>query len=340
MRSADPPPRVLYIGGTGRTGSTILDALLGSFPGVFSGGELAFIWRFGLSGAGHCSCGEVLVDCPVWSAVVESAFGATGEAARYDAARMVALRRRFWSVHLPLMVSARSRRRGIARLEEFPDAVERLYRGIAQSTGCRLIVDSSKEPHYSYILREGTGLDVSFLHLVRDPRAVGLSWSRARAEPGLGAGATMERRGVVRSSVYYGVSNVAAEALWAASDRYAFLRYEDLVARPREVVAAIGRFAGVELDVDATIDEQGSFERAPLHSAWGNPNRFERGRTTLRADDAWIEQLDRPRRVALTALNAPLALRYGYPLRTGGHWARLGAPHGRPARRHVLGVER
>ena len=72
--------------------------------------------------------------------------------------------------------------------------VEQLYRGIARSTGARLIVDSSKEPHYSWILRQATDLDVRFLHLVRDPRAVAMSWRRPRAEPGLGGAATMELR--------------------------------------------------------------------------------------------------------------------------------------------------
>ncbi len=322
-------PRVLFIGGTGRTGSTVLDALLGAFPGVFSGGELAFFWRFGLGGAGRCSCGERLTECPVWSAILDAAFGDEGVVAE----RMVDLRRRFWSLHLPLMPFPAARRNGLARLEEFPAVVERLYRAIGRSTGARLIVDSSKEPHYSYILREATELDVYFLHLVRDPRAVGMSWRRPRREAGLDGDARMERRGILKTSAYYGVSNAAAEMLWRTSDNYAFLRYEDFVARPHDALAAIGRFVGVDFDVGSVLDEQRSFERRELHSAWGNPNRFDRGRTTLRADDAWVEQLDAPRRAALTALNGPLAYRYGYPLRSRSR--HVGEPHGRPSQQSL-----
>src|SRR6266542_1121845 len=42
------PPTVLFIGGYSRSGSTLLDLLLGQLPGFFSSGELAYIWSHGL----------------------------------------------------------------------------------------------------------------------------------------------------------------------------------------------------------------------------------------------------------------------------------------------------
>jgi hypothetical protein len=305
-------PRVLYIGGTGRSGSTVLDSLLGCFPGVFSGGELAFLWQYGLVAHGKCSCGAPLESCPFWAEVL----GRVSSTVAVDAERMVELRRRFRSAHLPLMFSRSFCERKLDALEEFPSVVELVYRSLADSSGATLIVDSSKEPHYSYILRERTGLPVYFLHLVRDPRAVGMSWRRSRTERGLDGGVQMERRGTLKSSLYYNVSNTAAELLWKKNSHYAFMRYEDFVDRPHEAVRRIGEFVGMELAVDDVLDAHRSFERVGQHSAWGNPNRFEHGRTTLRADEAWVDGLSRGRQFVLSACTAPLVHRYGYSFGT------------------------
>ena len=39
---------VLYIGGMGRSGSTLVDRVLGQAPGVCSVGELVFLWERGV----------------------------------------------------------------------------------------------------------------------------------------------------------------------------------------------------------------------------------------------------------------------------------------------------
>ena len=307
MSGATTQPKVLYIGGTGRTGSTVLSKLLGQFDGMFAAGELSFLWEYGLSKGGRCSCGERLTSCEVWSSVLRSAYGDEPP----DPERMVALRRRFWSGHLPLMLMPVFSRRGLRRLEEFPAQVERLYRGIAEVTGARVIVDSSKEPHYSYVLREATGLPVYFLHLVRDPRAVGYSWRHRPLEQEVDGGVATARRGSLGVSLYYTVSNAAAEALWAKHPRYRVLRYEDFAARPREHLAAIGELLGEDLAVDDVLQGK-RFAVQSLHSAWGNPNRFEGGTIELTSDDQWRSHLGWARRFELASLNWPWMRRYGY----------------------------
>ena len=184
--------------------------MLGQYEGFFAAGELAFLWRFGLDNRGRCSCGQPLRDCPVWTSIFENAFGGFDAV---DAADMVRLRRRFNSRHLPVMISERARQRLLRRLGAFPQVVEGLYQSIERTTGSRIIIDSSKEPHYSYILRTRPALDVYFLHLVRDPRAVALSWQRRKRERGFSAPGFMDQRRPAVSAVYYDVSNAAAEAL-------------------------------------------------------------------------------------------------------------------------------
>ena len=307
--------KVLYIGGTGRTGSTLLDRVLGQFDGWFSGGELAFFWRYGIDASGKCSCGVTVASCPTWTAILDVAFGGLD---RVDSGRMIALRRRFWSVHLPMMVTDGIRRRMLDRLEEFPEVVERLYEAIATSTKSSVVIDSSKEPHYSYILRERTDLDIYFLHLVRDPRAVGYSWQRRRSETGLGGATDMEVRAPWRASAYFDVSNIAGEALWSGDpERYRVLRYEDLLADPSATLEAIGEFVGEPLDA-STVLQDSSFENTELHSAWGNPNRFDRGRSEIRPDDTWRTELSGLDAWKLSALTGPVSARFGYPISPRG----------------------
>jgi rhamnosyl/mannosyltransferase len=300
--------KVLYIGGTGRTGSTLLEGILGQFDGVFNAGELAFLWRYGLYERGRCSCGSVLAECPTWLAILDAAYGSDG----LDPQTMIALRRRFNSRHLPLMVTPGLRRRLLERSEPFPSNAALLYGAIRATTGSSLIIDSSKEPHYSYILKSQPGLDLYFLHLVRDPRAVAYSWRRQRPERGVDHEVFMERRGCLKSAMYFDVSNVAAEAIWHRhADRYLRLRYEDFALDPAGALEAIGSFVGETLDVDGILDGD-RVVLAPTHSAWGNPNRFRHGPAEIHADVKWATALPTWRRLAATSLTYPLMRRYGY----------------------------
>lgn len=67
--------KVLYIGGTGRSGSTILDQILGQLDGFFAVGELSQIWERGLVSRRKCGCGMPVPECPVWSPILARAFG-------------------------------------------------------------------------------------------------------------------------------------------------------------------------------------------------------------------------------------------------------------------------
>lgn len=306
------PVKVLYIGGTGRTGSTIVEKILGQDPKWFAGGELTFLWRFLHSG--KCSCGEPLTGCPVWTAVFRDAFGGFDAV---DADEMVRLRHRFRSVHLPVLASTRLRRRFLTRLGHFPHTIERLYRSIAGVSGANVVVDSSKEPHYSWILQTRGALDVHFLHLVRDPRAIAHSWQRSRAQLGLDTGELMERRGALRASAYFDVSNAAAEAIWARRpERYLRMRYEDFVEDPDASLRAIEDFVHEPVPVRERFDGR-SIDLEEVHSAWGNPNRFGAGPVDLRTDAEWATRMGPVELSVVTALTLPFVTRYGYSLRTG-----------------------
>ena len=74
--------KVLYVAGSGRSGSTILGNILGGVEGFFSVGELRLIWERGLIRNWLCGCGVSFRECPVWSEVVSERSGTSATLAR------------------------------------------------------------------------------------------------------------------------------------------------------------------------------------------------------------------------------------------------------------------
>lgn len=93
-----------------------------------------------------------------------------------------------------------------------------------------------------------------------------------------------------------------------------FLRYEDFVSNPPEMIRAIAAFVDERVDPDPFIDPR-TVRLGANHTVSGNPDRFRQGSVSLREDVEWRERM-RPRdRRITTALTFPLLLRYRYPLR-------------------------
>src|SRR6266516_3342272 len=73
--AATTAQRVVYIAGLGRSGSTLLERLLGELPGVCAVGEVVHMWRRSIVDDERCGCGEPFARCGFWRGVGEAAFG-------------------------------------------------------------------------------------------------------------------------------------------------------------------------------------------------------------------------------------------------------------------------
>ena len=297
--------RVLYVAGTGRSGSTLLARILGRADGVLAAGELRYVWQRGLLEDRLCGCGEPFSRCPFWGEVMERAFGGPDA---IDPGHVVAAQRTVTRLrHVPRMLA---RRQALAPAD-YLGTLSRLYRAVAEASRSELVVDSSKLPSYGFVLGAVPDVDVRIVHLVRDPRGAAYSWSRAKAQPDSGDG--MQRMSVLKSSSLWLAWNASAPALFRDPARYRVVRYEDLVARPREVVDQILGFAGHNGNGTAFVGERtGALNRG--HTVAGNPNRLESGPVELRADETWTKALGRPQRALVTAVTTPLLGRFDYPL--------------------------
>jgi len=161
---------VLYIGGFTRSGSTIVDRILGAHSGIVNCGEIRHFWDRSLTGSHLCGCGVRGSECSFWSAVAEKAFGGWEQAPREEALRL-------WSKvdRLAYVLGAMLRGgqgKGDEMLEAYKAWIEKLYKAIEVVSDGAIIVDSSKHRAYAYILSSIPSIRLRLVHLVRDPRGV------------------------------------------------------------------------------------------------------------------------------------------------------------------------
>ncbi|WP_051549570.1 sulfotransferase [Nocardioides sp. URHA0032] len=303
--------KVLYIAGVGRSGSTLLERMLGALPGCVNTGELNAIFSRVISQDQRCGCGEPFSACPFWTAVGEQAFG--GWESVTD--RMCRLQQ-----HLVRQRRVPQLAAGVAgpdfrhQLADYLDGYQRLYRAIAQVSGADVVVDASKSAAQLVALRRLRGLDLRVLHLVRDPRGVAHSWTKSGIrKPQSRDGDTMATYPPHRLAVLWTTLEIECGAVAASVPHAARVRYEDLVARPRPTLARAVAALGLSTD-PAALDHVGerSVVLEPSHGIAGSRSRFVSGRVELRLDDAWRSSLPVGARRMVTAVTLPHLLGYGY----------------------------
>ncbi|CAN5818233.1 sulfotransferase [soil metagenome] len=304
---------VLYVAGTGRSGSTLLGNILGQVPGFFSGGEINNLFKRGMVENWYCGCRERFNSCPVWSEVVARAYGPE----KIDPQEMVDSLNRLNRVrHIPslLLRSRRNPDRLDGRAQSYLERLDRLYCTLGETTGARAIVDSSKSPAYGHLLGMLPSVDLVVVHLVRDPRGTAFSWRKKVIRSDGASVRPMQRMSLLKSSALWSVWNLTAEAMWTRSPvPYLRLRYEDLVADPARSVNRVLELAGAKRQNLGFIGE-GCIALDAHHTISGNPIRLKTGNLELKPDLEWASEMPHFQRLVVTALTAHSLVRYGYRL--------------------------
>jgi hypothetical protein len=306
---------VLYIGGHGRSGSTILAQTLSQIPGFVNVGELWQIWHRGLKENERCGCGQPFYSCEFWRTVGDEAFGGWGN---IDIQRMSAfrpyLKRLRYTPHYVLAAKTNVRTRKMSTLlEECGPTLERLYRAIQTVSGANVVVDSSKRFSYAVLLSLLPSADLRVVHLVRDSRAVAYSWGRTKASPAVSGGRFMPQLNPAHASRAWSVQNCFYD-FFSGFTHLSRLRYEDFVGDPAATLAKTMYRSGFHDEADRVYDVM-SGRRISLsrdHTVSGNPGRFRTGSIELRPDEEWKAEMGGADKSVVTALTAPLLLKYGY----------------------------
>jgi hypothetical protein len=304
-------PKVLYIAGMTRSGTTLLDSVLNELPGFVGVGEVRTYWR-AMREPRLCGCGAEVSECAFWSEVA-TWIERHGGPLPVDRALFL-LQAHVRSLPLQLARLTRAKRGDHSPGAEYAQLVARLYAGIGAVTGADVVVDSSKGPHDAYVISKFTELDLFVIHLVRDPRGVAYSWARRTWHPDKPTG-FFEQRQASEVAIRWLTRNAITEMLLARrlGPRYMRLRYEDFVRRPDETIAHISTMcADRRLALPVSGD---AISLGRNHSVGGNPSRLAGGAIRIRPDREWTERMARRPMLAATIGAAPLLRRYGYHLR-------------------------
>jgi len=302
--------KILYVAGRGRSGSTILDNILGQLEGFFSAGELRNITPIGLIENRLCGCGVPFSECGLWSDILGESFGNGGPPVNADLVRLLGRYPRISDTPLFFLPGSDSITKAV--FADYLHNLERLYRGILKQTGCKVIVDSSKFPPYGRLLELIPSVDLYVVHLVRDARAVAYSWLRKQRLPSGNSKEYMRQENSFRSSLSWDLWNVMAELFWKSNpDRYIMMRYEDFIERPQQSLHRILKLVDEERpDLPLLADRK--VQLKINHTVAGNPSRFRTGVVDLRANYDWKLKMHKSDVKIVTAMSWPLLYRYGY----------------------------
>jgi hypothetical protein len=306
------PYTVLLIGGAGRSGSTLLERMLDQVPGVISVGELTDIWDSGLIRNERCGCGQAFSKCEFWSGVGELAFGGWQQV---DAQALLAMhdavaRNR----HVPLLLTGPLPRSARATADRYTAVVGRLYDAIATVSAAAVVIDASKWPSHALILRRIPGLDLRLAHLIRDPRGVAHSWAQRVERPQAiedSEGTEMRRYRPSVAALHWTTINLGLEIATRLGIPRQVVRYDDLVASPREVLRDLLSHAGHDPDEGSLgFIRDGVVRVAPGHGIAGNRLRFKQGELRLHPDERWTVEMQTRARLAVDSITRPLSFLY------------------------------
>ena len=249
--------RLLYIAGNGRSGSTLLDLVLGSNQGCFSAGELTFVTRDGILEE-YCGCGEQIGACRVWRQVLSR----WHDMQPLSLVQYRELRSRFESTRsLPTLL--RNLVRPSRDFRSYCDATEALFLAIEEVTNATTIIDSSKTPGRIRILTKFTKPTV--LHICRNFSGVLNSMSKGqKKDPEKGVEAELRATPPGKALVSWLMNNLLTELLRGRLPSSG-VHYRDLVSSPGHVVKSVD--SEFDFDVGEGI--------APHHMLAGNRMRLK-----------------------------------------------------------------
>lgn len=293
---------IIYISGSGRSGSTLLERIIHSSPGVSALGEFHCLWRLPEDEI-TCSCTTPFAADAFWQPILKQA--------GINAAHIAELRTLENRV---CRTSFLARNRfDIAALATDPDVKRfidlqfRIFESIADATGTRVLIDSSKAGPRAWLLY--CHPQVRIIHLYRDPADVIASWRSAKYDPGIGD--AMKRMSVRAAALDWWKVEYLIRRLERIKPVLR-IDYAALCASPEHVLqAALSALSLETVPQPKWIDEISVRPGDSYHSLNGNPDRFDKGPIRISKREADWSRVSRHER--LTIKLAALAMRSLWP---------------------------
>lgn len=270
--------KLVYISGSGRSGSTMVERLLHAGGVGFALGEFHCLWRLS-PGEQTCACGSLVAQDPFWSDVLDQSGLSVADLQDLRRLEQTVVRTRYIARHKFSL----ARLAGQTEVKDFLELQHRLFSAIAGKSGRDILIDSSKAGPRAWILACDPG--TRFLHLWRDPADVIASWRSRKFDRGLGS--EMQRLSVSRAAADW----IKVEGLMrrlAHQTDVTGLNYRAICTDPRGALDSALAQAGLPIiDRAGWLDSHTMVPASNYHSMNGNPDRFDRDpiKVSLRETD-------------------------------------------------------
>lgn len=275
--------KLVYIGGWGRSGTTLISSLLAcSLKSVFVG-EMRYLWDRALTNDSVCGCGQPSSKCSLWCGLKDSVLADEKD---YDelvkrslfSVGSRARPKQFWTF-FPVIRNLYFRKYK-AELK----LLNECYDYILESSEKNIVIDSSKSPFYFSSLLKLEGYELHFVHVIRDPKGVCASWKKNKVTgDDLEGKVKFPKYSIFRSCAQWTFVNFACLLFRNKKNvNYIQVKYEDFAREPEVVLDSIVHDIGEERVVSEPY----------VHSISGNPIRFENLKELeIKPDIAWIKIL-------------------------------------------------
>lgn len=301
---------VIYVVGAGRSGSTVLDTVLGNHAQIVSVGELSNGPRAWSNVDQSCACGAIADDCDFWNHVRQEWEALTPDLPKGD--DWIELQNSFERIR-SLRDTMRQGREQSERFKQYATGILALYKAILKVSGKAIVLDSSKNPARAIALSYVAGLNLRVLHLVRDGRGVAWSFKKSFSkDPNKGIEKDMSGKPLMRTIRYWLAVNIISEFATSMEGvlASAFVNYEQFVLTPAMMFKKLGDSFDMNFDeLVHALDTESDFHVG--HTIAGNRLRME-GKIKLNPDFVWKEKLSGTEKMIFWLCAGLLAKRYGY----------------------------
>ena len=301
---------IVYIMGHARSGSTILNILLGNIDGVFSAGEINNYVISGWVTNEYCSCGKRASECEFWSGVQSSIESHLEQ----EPSEIALVTRKMENWRTIFSVSKQKRNVQTLRRNAYVLYAHAFFNSILERADSNWLVDASKVPMRLYNLLGGSEFEYYVIHMVRDPRAVCYSLNRS-IEKNLEGGVQKDlssRSYATTIKELYISAILSALVKWKLpASRYLCVKHEDVVVRTADVLDKIDPFLGVRCD-SLKDHVRGGGVLFQSHNVAGNRLRMQKD-IKITNDQSWLKEMSAARYILTSLAVAPLLIYFRYP---------------------------
>lgn len=236
--------RIIYIIGTSRSGSSILEKFLHENRVGSAKGELRWIFRRGIINNDLCGCGIRYKNCSHWSSVNIN----ENDALKLDKGR------EYYDKFFNIFGFRKS------NYQSYLDSLKNIYQNLLNEDQC--IIDNSKSPLYYFLLRrisKKIDAELFVIHINRLPSDVVKSYSKKKVREESIEKEFMTTKTYWFTIIYWVAINLISKITRFSANHYIYLRYEDFCNNPELLLLNF---------------EKSRSEYKDYHSLSGNPDRL------------------------------------------------------------------